>query len=427
MSAFITNLQKNIEYQSLVPPLTKEEYEKLKEDIQKHGQLEPIKVNSKGEILDGYSRNQICSNLGITPKFEVKTFENKLLEKRYVIAANIYRRQLNTFQRVELELALEPIDKEIAKQNIIANLPTTNNTNSQNSVNRLGRQGVNESTAKRAKASHETVRQVKAILEKGSEEMKNQLRADKIKINRAFKAIKKEEIKCKLLKEAANTPFPTTEGVQLIHGDFIEKSKEIPDNSVDLIFTDPPYALEFLYLYDELAKVAERILKPGGSIIVYLGEFFLDEILTRMKSAGLTYWWILGIKYPPGHEPMFKRCVFHEWKPLLWLVKGDKLTEGLSFMPDFIQTEHPNKDLHIWAQSPIEAEHAIKRLTVENQIVFDPMMGSGTTGIEAVRLNRKFIGIEIDESHFKTAQFRIGKVNSNRADSSDGVITKEAS
>ena len=50
--------------------------------------------------------------------------------------------------------------------------------------------------------------------------------------------------------------------------------------------------------------------------------------------------------------------------------------------------------MHEWQQSTVEAEYIIKNLTIENQTVLDPMMGTGTTGIAALKLNRKFIGIE---------------------------------
>lgn len=61
-----------------------------------------------------------------------------------------------------------------------------------------------------------------------------------------------------------------------------------------------------------------------------------------------------------------------------------------------IKSDTPSKVLHEWEQSTAEAKHIISRLTMEGQTVFDPMMGSGTTGIAAIQNNRKFIGIEID-------------------------------
>ena len=67
---------------------------------------------------------------------------------------------------------------------------------------------------------------------------------------------------------------------KLIYGDFIEQSqKEIPDNSIDLIFTDPPYGKEYLPLYQELAKLAVRVLKPGGSLVFFVGHIILDQVI----------------------------------------------------------------------------------------------------------------------------------------------------
>ncbi len=66
-----------------------------------------------------------------------------------------------------------------------------------------------------------------------------------------------------------------------------------------------------------------------------------------------------------------------------------------------MESKKPDKIAHEWEQSTVEAEHVIKGLTVQNQIVLDPFMGSGTTGAAALQLNRKFIGIEIDPIHIQ--------------------------
>ena len=67
------------------------------------------------------------------------------------------------------------------------------------------------------------------------------------------------------------------------------------------------------------------------------------------------------------------------------------------------------KEYHKWQQSPVEAEYMISRLTVENQVVLDPFLGGATTAIAALKLNRRFIGIEIEEDTFNIAKSRIAE------------------
>src|SRR5262249_36957206 len=61
----------------------------------------------------------------------------------------------------------------------------------------------------------------------------------------------------------------------IVIGDFREMAKEIPDNSVQLIFMDPPYDRDSLPLYEAAAEIGARILKPGGSLITYTGQILL--------------------------------------------------------------------------------------------------------------------------------------------------------
>ena len=181
---------------------------------------------------------------------------------------------------------------------------------------------------------------------------------------------------------------------------FIEQSqKEIADSSIDLIFTDPPYSQEFLYLYEDLARLAVRVLKPGGSLVTYVGNISLTEIIKIFDSQqpGLKFWWQFVVKHNGGHQRIHARNVFARYKSLLWYVKGEKPNELVisNNIGDFIESSPPSKILHDWEQSPIEPEYVIKNLTLENHnMVLDPMMGLGTTGVASILLNRKFIGIE---------------------------------
>jgi hypothetical protein len=96
------------------------------------------------------------------------------------------------------------------------------------------------------------------------------------------------------------------------------------------------------------------------------------------------------------------------WYPLVWFVKG-KRPEYQVPGGNYIESVPPDKSLHDWKQSSTEAEWMISTFTVENEVVLDPFMGSGTTGIAALQLKRKFIGIEINEDTFNIAKSTIAE------------------
>jgi ParB-like chromosome segregation protein Spo0J len=110
------SLHLNPQYEKMLPTMSQEEFEQLKESIRTEGQHYPIIVSEKLEVLDGHHRFRACLELDIEPDFEVKYFEDKLLEKKFVIEANLRRRHLNNFQLVELAVPLLEIEKAIAKK-----------------------------------------------------------------------------------------------------------------------------------------------------------------------------------------------------------------------------------------------------------------------------------------------------------------------
>jgi len=195
--------------------------------------------------------------------------------------------------------------------------------------------------------------------------------------------------------------------VKLIQGDFqyIDTTK-IGDKSIDLIFTDPPYHKEWLPMYEPLGKLACRVLKEGGSLVMYAGHYALPQIFEYMKNSGLKYWWEMVVKHNGSSRLLQNHHVYVMWKPLLWFVKGNRL-KVLDSIPDLIESQPPSKALNGWEQSPVEAEHVISKLTIPDDVVFDPLMGVATTGIAALRLKRRFIGIEKEQETFILAKGRI--------------------
>jgi predicted methyltransferase len=110
------------------------------------------------------------------------------------------------------------------------------------------------------------------------------------RIGKAYKQIKNEERRLKLVAEtklcstAAEGSYSNR--IKLLNGDMRQLAYDdelIPDNSIDLIFTDPLYHREYLPLYVNLAEVANRVLKDGGSLVTYIGQYALPEILDYIR------------------------------------------------------------------------------------------------------------------------------------------------
>jgi ParB-like chromosome segregation protein Spo0J len=189
----------NPEYASLVPELSPEEFESLKQSIKKaNGLYVPIIVNQDGIILDGHHRYKACQELGIEPKTIVREFSDKSKEQLFVIECNLIRRQLNNFQRTELALKSKPILEAIVKGN--ESLGGKGDRN----LTPLGR--VDDRIGELAGLSRDTVRKVEKILENKriSDKIKGNLRLGKLTINEVYEQYQEGESLYQKCRKAAD-------------------------------------------------------------------------------------------------------------------------------------------------------------------------------------------------------------------------------
>lgn len=393
------------EYDKLVFPMSSEEYTALKESIKINGLWLPIICNPEGVILDGHHRFRACIELEIKTKIAVREFDNKLLEKKFVIECNLKRRQLNDFQKAELGISLLVIEQELAKLRRVEH----SQTNEPISSNELGGQS-RDIVAKQIGVSGTTFERARKIIEKAPEEVKKRLREHdpRTSITKEYQNIIKAEKKEKRQDQIKELQVNLPEKVTLHHSAF--QKVFIEGNSVSLIITDPLYHEKDIHLYDDLAVHASRVLREGGSLLCYAGHFAIGKIISMVESRGLKFQWPMAIIHGGPTAAIFGRKVLVGYMPMLWFVKGKY--EG-EFVKDVVQSEFQGKELHEWAKSTVESDYFIKYMTIENEIVYDPFMGQGTFGVSAVKQNRQFIGCEINLQHFENAQKIISEASNN--------------
>jgi 16S rRNA G966 N2-methylase RsmD len=214
---------------------------------------------------------------------------------------------------------------------------------------------------------------------------------------------KHAEKKKSLEKAEAIKRRKSVDGLYL--GDFRKIGDKIPDASVDLIFTDPPYDRKAIELFDGLGEFAARVLRPGGSLIAYIGQIQLPDAVADL-SKHLRYWWTCSCYHSgPTLLRMNEYGIVNGWKPMLWFVKetrGDKTT----FVND-VATGSREKSHHEWQQSEAEARYFIELLTEKDGFVVDPFCGGGTTPAACIGLGRKWAAFEIDEANLARASERI--------------------
>ena len=229
-----------------------------------------------------------------------------------------------------------------------------------------------------------------------------------------------------------------------MQGDCLERMKEIPDGSVDMILTDPPYGTtackwDVIIPIDLMWEQLLRIIKKNGAIVLFGSEPF-SSLLRTSNLKIYKYDWKWQKSKPSGHlnakkQPMrtfedvivfYKnQCLYNPQglipaKQKKITVSKNERSSVFGKEKDFVTSAFTNyprnkiKEKNIFGnnihptQKPVALmEYLIKTYTNENQTILDFTMGSGSTGVACVNTNRNFIGIELDENYFNIASERI--------------------
>jgi len=242
--------------------------------------------------------------------------------------------------------------------------------------------------------------------------------------------------------------------IKLGRGDCLELMKKIPSGSVDMVLTDPPYGTtackwDVIIAFEPMWEQLKRITKDNGAIVLFGSEPFSSHLrLSNLKMY--KYDWIWEKEKGTGFarskkQPLRKHELIHTFynnqpyydylgeklkKPYTHTLPVNKsnsdnvsgsgydenkkriyktYTHSSKHSIIKISRDSNRKSLHP-TQKPVDLlEYLIKTYTLENETVLDFTMGSGSTGVACKNLNRKFIGIEKDETYFEIAKKRINE------------------
>ncbi|WUI02081.1 DNA methyltransferase [Spirillospora sp. NBC_00431] len=392
----------------IFPMMSDREFSDLVADITEHGLREPVWLHSDGRIIDGRNRYRACLKSGVEPQFRIHEGSDADLVA-LVVSLNLHRRHLNESQRsmVAARIAKLPLgaNQHGAAEGVSIDTPSLAEAAEMMNVGRASAaraKKVQEKAvpelAEKVESGDVAVSTAATIAEAPEEEQREVIAADDEKaIVRKANEIKRrkreerEQAKEEERRNADATPLVTIDA-EIRHCPLTKLDLE-PD-SVDLIFTDPPYPSEFLPLWSDLGALAAKALKPGGLVVAYTGQMFLPEVMRRMGEH-LPYWWTYAVTHTGAFFQLMARRTQVGWKPLLVYRKpggapfpawtNDIVTEGRS-----------EKTGHEWQQAEAEAAYWIEKLSRRGDLIVDPFLGSGTTAAASVRLGRRFIGCDVD-------------------------------
>lgn len=231
--------------------------------------------------------------------------------------------------------------------------------------------------------------------------------AEFLDLGKYLRRIREREDKREAAVAAANL-IPSDEWVRIETGDFRTVLQDIPDDSVDLILTDPPYAKESLPLWEDLGRFAARVLKPGRLLVAMSGHFYVPTVLRNLEKS-LTYVWIATMAFGGVPNTVYPYWLKSYGKPLLLFSKGKYDPIPDHWFKDLVDGDGMNKDNHPHQQGISESRYLIETLTREGDLVVDPFLGSGTNALAAKSLARRFIGTDIDVHATSEAKRRIAE------------------
>jgi DNA modification methylase len=402
------------ELESLIPPLSNEEFKQLERNILEEGIREPL-ITWNGILIDGHNRYRIAQEHDMNYETLEKEFDNINRVKKWMIHNQFGRRNLSNYQRSVLALQLEDVFREKAKEN----------QGNRNDIKQISAESkpieTRQEIAKVANVSHDTIAKVKKIEAVATPEVKARLNTGTMSINEAYKEIKKEE-KIEETRKEKNEIIKQVESIEIsnvFNGDSINFIDKI-DFKVKCVITDPPYGMNYISNRRTASEKDKGISNDENlDLAIETVNKVFTKLYNKMEENSALFCFI-GWKQEKYFIELIEDIGFEVKNVLIWnknnhgtgdliysfapkherIIYATKGKVKLNYRhPDVlegsdIRTNHPTS-------KPIDLlKKLIESTTLQNDIIVDPFAGHGSTGIAAKELNRNYWLCELNYENY---------------------------
>lgn len=373
----------------LMAELDPDAYAALKADIASRGVMVPIERDEHGAVLDGHHRVRACRELGLPdPPSVVRAGLSEGAKVEHVLKINLLRRHLGP-------IAWADAFRRLAEARGVRLERGARNDRTSATVAEVARElGVAPRTARHRIAVADQLT--------AHPDLAAQVDAGALEAKRAIRLVRERDAHSR--RDETPTPaLPATCDLRL--GDFREVLADVPDGSVDLVLTDPPYIASTMHLYSDLGAFAARVLKPEtGMLLALTGQAHLPEAIARLGEH-LPYRWTITYQMTGAHSMMHGLGIWVGWKPVL-LYGGTPKAAG-RILYDAIAGGGRDKRYHDWGQSEQGFGSLLDALALPGALIVDPFVGGGTTAAAARARGLRFIGAEVDPDAYRRAADRL--------------------
>jgi len=399
----------------LLPALSAEQFMALKADIAERGVLVAIEVDERGQVLDGHHRLRAWRELRAEgarlPQYPrvVRRLPNEDAKIAHALRLNLSRRHLDARERAELVAGLRRrgwSHRRVAELLGVSHATVARDLAGGTDVAPAHVEGADGKRYKSrrldpppsivAQSQRDERRALEAL-----EQLGDGAPARTIDLRRAEARARERR-----LATGAPPDGSSTTGTMWRIDCADIRTFDLTERSVDLVLTDPPYTNEALPLFSDLGAFCARVLRPGRLLVCYAGKLALPEEIERL-SEHLRYVWS-GAVFQPGRHTSIRAYRFRAaYRQMLFFSAGPYEPRGW-VQDTVLSTKVPPKDLHPWQQALEPFSRLVENCTSRGEVVCDPFVGSGTTGVAALRAGRQFVGCDVDPRAISTAVKRLG-------------------